>query len=169
MKNDLELKKDIEEEIQWEPSVNAAEIGVEVTDGVVTLHGRVDSAASKEAAESAAKRLSGVRALANEIKVGFTGFGEICNTDIARAAERALESEAYLPDDRIKVTVDGGWITLEGEVDRQFEKDLARQAVLYLKGVKGVTNRITLNLKMEPAEMDERFEAVLSPVARVEA
>ncbi|MCL5006482.1 MAG: BON domain-containing protein [Acidobacteria bacterium] len=154
MKTDLELKKDIEEELRWEPTVNAAEIGVEVTDGVVTLHGRVDSFARKEAAELAAKRLPEVRALANEIRVEVPGFNELCNTDIARAAERALESEAYLPDERIKVTVDSGWIKLEGEVGRQFEKDLARQAVLYLQGVRGVTNQIILSPKMALNEVE---------------
>jgi osmotically-inducible protein OsmY len=153
MKSDLELKRNIEEELWWEPSVNAAEIGVEVSGGVVTLHGRVESFAKKEAAEYAVKRLAEVKALANEIKVGVAGFTELSSTDIARAAEQALATEAYLPDDHIKVTVEGGWVTLEGKVERQFEKDMATQAVLYLQGVHGVTNHITLSPKMALAEV----------------
>jgi osmotically-inducible protein OsmY len=154
MKSDLELKKKIEEELWWEPNVNAAEIGVEVTDGIVTLHGRVETFSKKEAAERTVKRLADVRALANEIKVGIPGLTEICNTDIARAAEKALASEAYLPDDHIKVTVERGWVTLEGKVERQFEKDLARQAVLYLQGVRGVTNQITISPKVNMVQVE---------------
>ena len=113
---DLELKKSVEAELSWEPSVNAAEIGVAVKDGVVTLTGRVDSYWEKMAAERAAARVAGVRAIANELEIHLPFSSERTDEDIARAALNRLEWSISVPKDRIKVKVSKGWLTLEGTV-----------------------------------------------------
>ena len=159
MKSDMQLQRDVLDELKWDPAVNAAQIRVEVKDGLVTLAGRVEYFAEKWAAEWAAKRVSGVKALAVEIKVEPIGFRELIDADIARAAENALQWHAYVPQDRIKVTVEDGLITLEGEVEKQFEKETARQVVLHLAGVKGVSNQIVLKPKVEPTEVQDKIEA----------
>jgi len=159
VKSDMQLQRDVSEELKWDPAVNAAEIRVEVKDGAVTLAGRVDYFAEKWAAEWAAKRVSGVKELAVEIEVKPIRFRQLRDADIARAAESALKWHAYVPQDRIKVTVEDGWITLEGEVEKQFEKETARQVVLHLAGVKGVSNQIVLKPKVEPTEVQDKIEA----------
>jgi len=160
-KSDLQLQRDVSEELKWDPAINAAQIRVEVKDGVVTLAGRVEYLAEKWAAEWAAKRVSGVKELAVEIEVKPIRFRELRrrDADIARAAENALKWHAFVPQDRIKVTVEDGVITLEGEVEKQFEKETARQVVLHLAGVKGVSNQIVLKPKVEPTEVKDKIEA----------
>ena len=159
MKSDRELQIDVLDELRWEPGVNATDIGATVKDGVVTLEGTVDSFAEKWAAEKAVKRLPGVKALAVELKVELPGSSERTDTDIAAAAEHALKWDVLVPHDRIKVTVENGRLTLEGEVDRQFQKSAAERAVLHLTGVKGVTNLITVKPKVAPTEVKEQIEA----------
>jgi len=159
VKSDMQLQRDVSEELKWDPAVNAEQIRVEVKDGVVTLAGRVEYFAEKWAAEWAAKRVSGVKELAVEIEVKPIRFRELRDADIARAAENALKWHAFVPQDRIKVTVEDGWIILEGEVEKQFEKETARQVVLHLAGVKGVSNQIVLKPKVEPTEVKDKIEA----------
>jgi osmotically-inducible protein OsmY len=159
VKSDMQLQRDVSEELKWDPAVNAAQIRVEVKDGAVTLVGRVEYFAEKWAAEWAAKRVSGVKELAVEIEVKPIRFRKLRDADIARAAENTLKWHAYVPQDRIKVTVEDGWITLEGEVEKQFEKETARQVVLHLAGVKGVSNQIVLKPKVEPIEVKDKIEA----------
>jgi osmotically-inducible protein OsmY len=113
---DRELQEDVLRELEWEPSVNAAHIGVAVKNGVVTLTGHVFSYAEKYAAEKATKRVHGVRAVANELDVKLPGSSQRTDEDIAAAAVTALRANTLVPDDKIKVTVSGGWVTLEGEV-----------------------------------------------------
>jgi osmotically-inducible protein OsmY len=169
VKSDLQLQSDVSEELRWDPAVNAAQIRVEVKDGVVTLAGRVDYFAQKWAAEWAAKRVSGVKELAVEIEVKPIRFRGLRDADIARAAENALKWHAYVPQDRIKVTVQDGWITLEGEVEKQFERETARQVVLHLAGVTGVNNQIVLKPKVEPTEVKVKIEAAFQRSAVVDA
>ena len=159
MKSDRELQIDVLDELRWEPAVKATDIGATVKDGVVTLEGTVDSFAEKWAAEKAVKRLPGVKALAVELKVELPDASERTDSDIARAAEHALKWHVLVPYNQIKVTVENGRITLEGEVDRQFQKSAAERAVLHLTGVKGVTNQITIKPKVAPAEVKEKIEA----------
>ena len=121
MKSDRELQIDVLEELRWEPGVKATDIAATVRDGVVTLEGTVDSFAEKWAAEKAVKRLPGVKALAVEIEVELPGSSERTDTDIAAAAEHALKWDILVPHDRVKVTAENGRLTLEGEVDRQFQ------------------------------------------------
>jgi osmotically-inducible protein OsmY len=169
MKSDMQLQRDVLDELKWDPAVNAAQIWVEVKDGLVTLAGRVEYFAEKWAAEWAAKRVSGVKALAVEIRVEPIAFRELRDADIARAAEDALKWHAFVPQDRIKVTVERGWITLEGEVEKQFERETARQVVLHLAGVTGVNNQIVLKPEVEPTEVKEKIEAAFQRSAIVDA
>jgi osmotically-inducible protein OsmY len=135
----------------------------------VTLAGCVESFAEKWAADSAAKRVSGVKALALEIRVERTRFRDLTDADIARAAENALKWHAHVPQDRIEVTVEKGWIILEGEVEKQFEKETVRQAVLHLAGVTGVSNQIVLKPKVEPTQVKAKIEAAFQRSAIVDA
>ena len=169
MKNDRELQIYVLDELRWEPGVNAAHIGATVKDGVVTLEGRVDSFAEKWAAEKAVKRLPGVKALAVELKVELPGSSERTDADIAQAAEQAFKWNISVPGNRIRVIVENGRIALEGEVDWQFQKSAAEEAVLHLTGVKGVTNLITVKPKVAPSEVKEKIEAALKRNAILDA
>ena len=169
MKSDRELQIDVLDELRWEPGVNATDIGATVKDGVVTLEGTVDNFAEKWAAEKAVKRLPGVKALAVELKVELPGSSERTDADIARAAENALKWDVLVPYDLIKVTVENGRLTLEGEIDRQFQKSAAERVVLHLTGVKGVTNLITIKPKVAPIEVKEKIEAAFKRNAILDA
>jgi len=144
MKMDRQLKNDVLAELRWEPSINAEQIGVEVQDGVVTLAGHVDSFVEKWAAEEAAKKVSGVRALAVEIDVKLPSLSQRTDADIARSADSALEWTTYLLKDSIKIQVEGGWVTLGGDVEWEYQRRAALDAVRNLMGVKGITNNIVI-------------------------
>jgi osmotically-inducible protein OsmY len=169
MKIDTDLRRDVLDELEWEPSVEAAEIGVSVRDGVVTLTGAVKSFAEKMAAERITKRVQGVTAIANDIEVRLPGAAERTDTDIAKAAADALKWRTLLPDGRIIVVVSKGWLTLEGEVDWQYQKDAAFDAVHHLVGVKGVTNVITLKPRATVTEVKSRIEAAFRRSAELDA
>ena len=169
MKNDRELQIDVLDELRWEPGVNAADIGATVKDGVVTLEGTVDSYAEKWAAEKAVKRLPGVKALAVELEVKLPGSSERTDADIARTAETVLKWDVLVPRDRIKVTVEKGFLTLEGEVDRQFQRSAAERVVHNLTGVKGVSNQIVIKPKVAPTEVKDKIEAALKRNAILDA
>src|SRR4030081_3223946 len=137
---DEQLQLDVLTELKWDARVQPNEIGIAVKDGVVTLMGWVDSYAKQWAAEEAAHRVRGVKAVANDIEVRLPTSTERTDTDIAAAAIRALEWDAFLPPDKIEVTVSKGWVTLEGEVEWQFQRQDAERVVRRLMGVKGVSN-----------------------------
>src|SRR5450755_4002741 len=148
MKTDAQLQQDVIAELNWEPSVNAAQIGVEVKDGIVTLAGHVSSYAEKYAAERAAQRVCGVKALAVEMNVNLPGSSKRIDADIARSAENVLEWMTYLPKDCVKVKVEGVWITLSGEVAWEYQRQAAVSAVRYLMGVTGVSDQIAIKPKV---------------------
>jgi osmotically-inducible protein OsmY len=131
-------------ELKWEPGIQATEVGVAVKDGVVTLSGNVDSYTKKWTTERAAKRVAGVKAVAEEIKVSLLGSYTRTDEDIALSAISMLRWNHLVPSDRVKVMVQSGWITLSGEVDFYYEKNAAEEAVRHLKGVVGVSNSITI-------------------------
>src|SRR5260370_35227836 len=139
---DLELKRNVESELNWEPSVNAAEIGVAVKDSIVTLTGHVQSYWQKIAAERAAIRVSGAKAVVNELEIRLPSPSKRTDEDIARAAVNALSWSISVPADRIKVKVSKGWITLEGTVEWQYQKAAAEKAVRDLVGAKGVVHLV---------------------------
>jgi len=142
MKTDLQLQRDVLDELKFEPSIRETELGVAVKDGVVTLTGFVQNYAEKFSAERTAERVNGVRAVADEIKVKLPGSHTRNDTELAHAAVNALRWDIQVPDDRIKTTVEDGWIHLDGEVEWQYQKWAAEGAVRNLTGVKGVTNII---------------------------
>jgi osmotically-inducible protein OsmY len=149
--------------------VHATEIGVAVKDGVVTLSGSVDSYAKRWAAEEAAHRVRGVKAVADEIEVRLSGDGRRTDEEIAEAAAHALEWDPLIPADRIKVTVANGFVTLEGTVDWQYEREDAAHDVHHLTGVKGVSNLITLTPRPVPASIHRNIEDALVRTARSDA
>ena len=169
MKDDLWLKRDVLAELEWEPSVNAADIGVIAKDGVVTLTGYVDNHAEKWAAEKAAKRLLGVRAVVDEIEVRLPGVNIRTDEDIARAALLALEWDTFVPHDRIKLTVENGQIVLEGEVEWLWHKKAAENAISQLKGVKGIINKITVKARVTPGDIQRKIEESFERIAQLDA
>lgn len=166
---DSELQEDILRELKWEPSVDAEHIGVAVKNGVVTLTGYVPSYAEKLGAEAAAKRVYGVRAVANEIEVTLDGSSQRTDADIAQDAVNAVRSNSLVPGDRIKPVVSKGWVTLEGEVEWQYQKDAAENAVRFLNGVKGVINSIKVKPAISPEELKSKIEAALKRNAEMDA
>jgi osmotically-inducible protein OsmY len=166
---DLELKKNVESELTWEPSVDAAEIGVGVNNSVVTLSGNVHSYWEKWAAERAASRLSGVKAVANDLKVQLPDSGERTDEDIADAAVNALDWSVSVPEDRIKVKVSQGWITLEGTVYWNFHRAAAEEVVRNLMGVIGVTNVIEAKPQVSGSGVKAAIETALKRTASVDA
>ena len=169
MKTDAELKRDVMDELKWEPDVNAEAIGVAVKDGVVILSGTVDSYTEKMAAERAVQRVFGVTAIAQEIKVKLPGSYERSDEDIAKAAANALEWNMSVPHDRIKVKVQDGWVTLSGEVDWRYQKDAAEDAVCCLMGVVGVTNLIIVKPSLKPTEIKTKIESAFQRNAMLDA
>ena len=169
MKTDYELQRDVLDELKWEPSVNANDIGVSVKDGIVTLSGHVPSYGEKYAAEKAAKRVYGVKAVANELDVKLPGSSKRTDEDIAKACVNALESSISVPRDRVKVVVNQGWVTLEGEVEWQYQKNAAERAVRYLTGVIGVTNQITVKPRVSPTELKAKIEDAFKRNAELDA
>jgi osmotically-inducible protein OsmY len=166
---DSELKRDVLDELRWEPTVDEAHIGVSVKNGVVTLTGHVPSYAEKFGAERAAKRVHGVKAVANELEVKLPGSSRRTDEDIAAAVVRALEADLSVPADKIKVTVSNGWVKLEGEVEWQYQKMAADHAVRYLTGVMGVTNLITVKPRVSPSEIKSKIEQALKRSAEMDA
>jgi osmotically-inducible protein OsmY len=169
MKTDFELQRDVLDELKWEPSVDAAHLGVAVKDGIVTLTGHVASYAQKYAAERAAKRVLGVRAVANELDVKLPGSSRRTDEDIAAAAVSALKSNLSIPSNQIKVLVSDGVVKLEGEMEWQFQKDAAARAVRYLPGVIGVTNMITVKQRVAASEIKAKIEEALKRSAETDA
>ena len=166
---DSELQRDVLDELRWEPTVDEAHIGVSVKNGVVTLTGHVPSYAEKFAAERAAKRVHGVKAVANELDVKLPGSSRRTDEDIAAAVVRALEADLSVPADKIKVTVSNGWVKLEGEVEWQYQKMAADHAVRYLTGVIGVSNQITVKPRVSPSEIKSKIERALKRSAEMDA
>jgi len=169
MKTDSQLQRDVMKELEWEPRIDAAHIGVAAKDGVVTLSGSVPSYGEKYEAVRAAKRVYGVKAVVDEIEVKLPSSSERTDTDIAEAAVRALKNNLSVPDEKIKVTVREGWITLEGEVEWQHQKTAAESSVRYLVGVKGVSNLITVKPRVSPTDIKMKIEDALKRSAEMDA
>lgn len=169
MKTDIELKRDVENELKWEPSVNEAHIGVSVKEGIVTLTGHVPNYAEKYGAEKAAKRVFGVRAVADELDVKITLGAKRSDEDIAHACVNALKHNALVPDEKIKVIVNTGRVTLEGEVEWHFQEEAALNAVRYLTGVLGVTNSIKIKTRVSPTDVKDKIKAAFHRSAEIDA
>ncbi|HEY4045270.1 MAG TPA: BON domain-containing protein [Acidobacteriaceae bacterium] len=166
-KTDRQLQEDVIEELKFDPQVQVNEIGVIAKDGVVTLTGWVDSYLKKWRAEEAAHRVYGVRAVANDIEVRIAT--ERTDADIAAAAVRALSWNSAVPADRIKVTVSKGWVTLEGDVEWQHQRQEAEDTVRRLWGVRGVSNLISVKPKASPTDLKKKIEDALVRNAQLDA
>src|ERR1700733_3111568 len=161
MKTDERLQQDVIAELKWEPSINAAKIGVEVEGGVVTLAGHVRSYGEKWAAERAAQRVSGVKALAIEIDVKLSATSKRNDGDIAHTAENVVAWMSNLPSDSVKVMVEGGWVTLTGTVDWDYQRQDAALSVRNLMGVTGVSNDIVVKPKVSLSAVKADIEEAL--------
>ena len=170
VKTDKELQRDILDEFEWEPRVDAADIGVSVEDGVVILNGRVKSLIEKWVAERVVQRVEGVTAVTDELVVKLPGESHYTDADLACAAANALDWNSSVPRNRIKIVVEDGWIDLKGNVDHQFEKDAASEAVRVLKGVRGVRNLIIVTpSSVSPSDIKQKIERALERAAQVDA
>lgn len=161
MKTDDQLQQDVLAELAWEPSVNAAQIGVEVKDGIVTLAGHVCSFIEKWEAERAAQRVSGVRGLAVEMDINLPGSNQRSDADIAHSVENALQWMTYAPQDAIKVMVERGWVTLTGEVAWEYQRKAATDGIRGLMGVTGVSNQVTIKQLTTSNAVKADIEAAL--------
>lgn len=168
-RTDEEIQKDVLNELKWDPRVQSTEIGVAVKDGVVTLTGWIDSFYKRWAAEEAAHRVRGVLAVANDIEVRLPVSAERTDADIAAAAIHALEWDAGVSIDNLDVTVSKGWVTLKGVVEWEYQKHDAERVVRRLKGVKGVTNLLTIKPRVSPSELKQKIEQALVRSAETDA
>jgi osmotically-inducible protein OsmY len=168
MKTDIQLRDDVEQELLWEPSVSATEVGVIVNDGIVTLTGKVDTFPEKWGAEKATLRVFGVKAVANNIDVKLTEGSRRADEAIARVASDALEWNIALPAN-LQVVVEDGWVTLKGKVNWQYQKRIAEDTVRWLTGVKGVTNAITVKSRVAPSIVKAKIESAITRNAFLDA
>lgn len=170
MKTAKDLQRDVLDELEWEPSLHSEDVGVTATeDGVVTLTGTVRSYSEKEKAENVAKRVGGVHAIANDLRVKLPTSHTRTDTEIATAVLTALKWNVSVPEDRLRVTVKDGWVELEGDVDWQYQRQAAANAVLPLVGVRGLTNRVAVKPRSTPAEVHKKIEAALRRSAELDA
>jgi len=169
MNGDAELQKDVLAELEFEPSVNVEDIGVSVKEGMVTLNGSVGSHAEKLAAASAAKRVAGVRGLAEDILVKLPVSSRRADSDIAAAAANAVEWINMVPKDSVTITVHDGWLGLEGAVDDWHQKSAAEEAVRNLAGVKGVANLIVIKPKVASVDIKGAIKAAFDRHAMLDA
>ena len=166
---DRDLQRHVQSAFDWEPSVESSDVGVSVDNGIVTLRGDVRSFAEKEAAERVALRVYGVRAVANDLTVQIPSAAERTDSDIAQAAVNALQWHTSVPDKHITVVVRNGWVTLSGNVDWQFQKDAAARAVRDLMGVRGVTNTIAIQPRVQAGDVQAKIEAAFRRSAEIDA
>jgi osmotically-inducible protein OsmY len=169
MRTNAEIQNDVIAELKWQPSIDAANIGVAVKDGVATLTGTVSSYVQSYEAEKAAKRVYGVVAVVNELDVKLPGDSKRTDQDVAREAVEELRSNVWVPQDKVKVTVSKGWLTLEGDVEWKYQKDAAERAVRRITGVVGVTNAIDVKPRVSPVEVKSKIEDALKRSAETDA
>ena len=161
MKTNAQLQKDVQDAIKWEPLLHAAEIGVIVNDGIVTLTGTVDNYTKKIQAENAAKSVAGVQALVEDIEVKFHNSEKLNDADIATELLRSLRSNLLVPDEKITVKVENGWVTLEGELPWNYQREAAKRAVNNVAGVRGIINHLKIKSELNDTIEKNHIEAAL--------
>lgn len=169
MKTDHELQSDVQDEIKWEPKLRGAEIGVIASKGVITLTGVVDRYTMKIAAEKAAERVAGVRVIAQEIEVRVTEAAKRSDTDIASAILESFKWNIDIPEETVTIKVENAWVFIDGVVEWQYQKDLIEDAVEPIRGIKGVSNYITIQPKINPGIIQENIRKALQRNAAIEA
>jgi osmotically-inducible protein OsmY len=166
---DKEMKQLVQTALDWEPSLDATDIGISTEAGVVTLRGNVGSYAEKMTAERVALRVYGVKGVANDLSVLLPSHAKRTDTDIAQAALSALNWNSLVPKDHVTVTVRDGWVTLNGTLDWQYQKDVAARCVRDLLGVKGVSNAIAIKSHVNTTGVRDKIEAALKRSAEIDA
>jgi osmotically-inducible protein OsmY len=166
---DENIQRDVLQELGWDARLQPNEIGVTVKDGIVTLTGAVDTYVKKHAAAEAASRVHGVKAVANDTQVRLPGMNERTDTELARTTREVLQMDIEVPSDGVKVTVSDGWVTLEGEVDFDFQRRSAERTVHHLAGVKGVSNLIAVKPRVALGQIKQDIEKALLRNARTDA
>lgn len=161
MKRNEDLQRDVQDAIKWEPLLKAAEIGVTAKDGVITLTGTVDSYAKKLEAEDAAKNVAGVKAVAQEIEIRLNNTGRKNDSEVATEVVTALTWNFEVPEDQVKVKVENGFVTLEGELKWNYQKQAAKRAVDHLLGVRGVLNNIRIRSESQDDVEQKDIERAL--------
>ena len=169
MKTDAKIREDVLDQLAWESEVDDRQIGVAVENGVVTLSGVVNSYTSKMAAEKAAKKVDGVKAVAEDIEVKYGDAFKKTDKEIAKAAVNALEWNISVPDDKIMVKVEDGWVYLTGEVKWDYQRNAAKRAVENLLGVRYVSNNITLKQKVEAKDIKNKIQTAFTRAADIDA
>ena len=169
MRLDSEIERDVKDELQWDPDLDATDIAISVKTGVVSLAGYVRSYTDKYEAEAAAKRVAGVVGVANDLEVRVPSMDERPDPDIARDAVTAIKAQLPVSWENIKVVVKNGWVTLEGSVEWQYQKNTAETAVRRIKGAKGVINSITLRPRVKPDDIKKKIENAFRRNAEVDA
>jgi osmotically-inducible protein OsmY len=167
--DDTELRRRVLAELDWEPTLDATAIGVAAKEGVVTLSGSVTSYAQKKNAERATKRVSGVLAVAEDLEIRLPGLTQRGDTDIAQSVLSALRFNVSVPYDKIQVTVEAGWVTLDGEVEWQFQKAAAESAIKYTMGIKGVTNRMIVKPRVSAADVKAKIQSAFTRYAQLDS
>jgi len=169
MKNDAQIQTDVQNQLKWEPQLNAAEIGVAVKNGIVTLSGIVDTYPKKMAAERVTKNVIGVKAVALDIQVGISPVNRKSDTEIAEGCVNALRWDSSVPDDKIKVKVENGTVSMEGTVEWGYQRLAAKNAIVKLTGVKGVNNMIVVKQKPSSIDIKQRIRESFITTAGHEA
>ena len=169
MKSDSDIKRDVEEELRFDPDIDATDIGVSVNNGVVALTGFVKSYTEKFEAEAAAKRVAGVLGLANDLEVRLPGGTERPDPDIARDVVAAIKTRLPFTAEHIRAVVKNGWVTLEGQVEWNYQRESAESAVRHIRGIKGVTNLIQLKPQVAPSEIKRKIEEAFRRSAEIDA
>jgi osmotically-inducible protein OsmY len=169
MRSDSDILKDVTAELKWEPSLRDDDIAIGVRDGVVTLAGFVDSFTEKWTAERVASRVKGVKAIANDLEVKLPSSSQRPDPEIAHAVIDSLKWNISVPSDRIKVKVEKGWLTLEGDVDWYYQKEAADRTVRQLTGIRGVSNLITVRARPTPSDLKQKIREALRRGAEFDA
>jgi osmotically-inducible protein OsmY len=169
MKSDSDIKRDVEQELKWDPDLDATDIAINVKNAVVTLTGFVRSYSQRYGAERDAKRVAGVLAVANDIEVRLPSVDQRPDPEIARDAVAAIKTELPYTHQLIKTIVKNGWVTLEGEVEWNYQRERAESAVRRIKGIKGLSNLIELKPVVSPVDIKRKIEDAFKRSAEVDA
>lgn len=167
--DDGEVRRKVLAELDWDPSIDASAVGVAVKDGVVTLTGSIANYWQKKEVERVVKRVTGVKAVAEDLTIKLPGTAQRSDADIAQSVVSGLRFNVAVPSDRVQVTVENGWVTLEGEVEWQYQKSAAENAVKYLLGVKGVTNSVRIKPRASVADVKAKIESAFARRAQLDA
>lgn len=169
MKSDIQIQKDVMDQLKWEPFLHSSQIGVAVKNGIVTLSGQVDSYSKKISAENAAKKISGVKAIAEDIQIGVSPAYNKSDAEIAEAVVHALKWHSAVKEEKVKIKVENGSVRLDGEVDWEYQRRNAETAIENLDGVRSVLNLITVKPRISEAAVEQKINAAFQRSATIDA